>query len=163
MRTRSTSETLLSSVDGVVSRVARDRIGVITSAGLALLLASELVDRLERVEGPVGLSALNLLFAMLIATLIVCTAALVGDWALTVTKRRTGRGPGGRLVTPLLALAGAVPACGILVAHLHHRLALDGWVALLGSLLLEAAAFAHHRLPCTATVTEREDRGEVGR
>jgi hypothetical protein len=163
MRVRPTSETLLTSVDGVVARVTRDRIGVITSVGIALLLASELVDRLERLErleGPIGLSALNLLFAMLIATLIVCTAALVGDWALTVTKRRTGRTPGTRLVTPFLALAGAAAACGILVAHLHHRLALDGWVALLGSLLLEIAAFAHHRLTCAATATEREDRDE---
>jgi MFS family permease len=161
MRVKPASETLLSWVDGVVARVTRDRIGLIASVGIALLLASELVDRLECLEGPIGLSALNFLFAMLAATLIVCTAALVGDWALTVTKRRTGRTPGARLVTPLLALAGATPACGILVAHLHHRLALDSCVALVGSLLLIVAAFAHHRLSYAARVTEREHR-DVG-
>jgi CDP-diglyceride synthetase len=119
------------------------------------LLASELVERLERLEGDVGLGALNLIFATMIATIVVCAAALAGDTVLAAAERRMGRRPGARLVTPLLAVCGATAATGILVAHLRHPLALDGWVALAGSLLLAIAAVAHHHLPDAPGPSER--------
>jgi hypothetical protein len=119
------------------------------------LLASELVERLERLEGAVGEGVLNPMVAVLIATLVVCAAALVGDSILAAAERRMGRRPGARLVTPLLAVCGGAAATGILVAHLRHPLALDGWVGLAGSLLLVIAAVAHHHLPDAPGPSER--------
>jgi peptidoglycan/LPS O-acetylase OafA/YrhL len=120
-----------------------------------LLLASELVERLERLEGDVGLGALNLIFATMIATIVVCAAALMGDSILAAAERRMGRRPGARLVTPLLAVCGGAAAIGILVPHLNHPLALDGGVGLAGSLLLVIAAVAHHHLPDAPGPSER--------
>jgi hypothetical protein len=116
-------------------------------AGIGLLLASELVDRLERLEGDIGFGALNLILAVLLATLVVCAAAIVGDSVLAAAEQRIGRRPGARLVTPLLGVCAGAAAIGILVAHLRHPLALDGWVGLAGSLLLVIAAVAYHHLP----------------
>lgn len=138
-----------------VSDRARGRVGLLAFTGIGLLLASELVERLERLEGDVGPGALNLIAAMMIATIVVCTAALAGDSALAAAERRIGRRPGARLVTPLLAVCGGAAAIGILVAHLSHPLALDGWVGLAGSLLLVIAAVAYHHLPAAATPSER--------
>jgi hypothetical protein len=94
--------------------LARWRVGLLALIGLDLLLTSELTDRLERLEGNVGLGALNLIFATLIATVIVSTAALVGDSILAASERRTGRRPGAYLVTPLLAVSGGAAVTGIL-------------------------------------------------
>lgn len=58
-------------------------------------------------------------------------------------------------MTPLLAVCGGAAATGILVAHLHHTLALDGWVALAGSLIFGIAAVAQHHLPSAARPRER--------
>lgn len=124
-------------------------------AGIGLLLVSELVDRLERLEGPYGLGALNLIFAVMIATIVVCTAALIGDSALAAAERRIGRRPRARFMRALLAVGGGAAATGILGAHLHHPLALDSWIGLAGGLLLATAAIAHHQLPDAARPSKR--------
>jgi hypothetical protein len=54
-----------------------------------------------------------------------------------------------------LAVCGGAAASGILVAHLRHSLALDGWVGLSGSALLVIAAVTHHHLPDAASTSER--------
>jgi hypothetical protein len=134
---------------------ARGRVGLLAFVGIGLLVASGLLERLERLEDDSGIGWVNLFLAMLIATIVVCTAALVGDSVLTAAERRKGRRPGTRLMTPLLAVCGGAAASGILIDHLRHPLALDGWIALGGSLLLAIAAVAHHRLPDAATPRER--------
>ncbi len=134
---------------------ARGHGGLLAFVGIGLLLTSELVDRLERLEGPLGLGVLNLIFAVMIATIVVCAAALMGDSALAAAERRIGRRPRARFVSSLLAVGGGAAGTGILVAHLHHRVALDSWVGLVGGLLLAIAAIAHHQPPDTARPSER--------
>lgn len=91
-----------------------------------------------------GMGAINLTVASLLSSLFVGTAALIGDWALARAERHLGRRPGARLVTPLLAAVGAVSACGIVIDHVRHAPALDGWTGISGSVLLLLAAIAHH-------------------
>lgn len=134
---------------------ARGHGGLLAFVGIGLLLTSELVDRLERLEGPYGLGALNLIFAAMIATIVVCTVALVGDSALAAAERRIGRRPRARFVSALLAVGGGAAATGILIVHMHHPLALDAWVGLAGGLLLAIAAIAHHQLPDVARPSKR--------
>lgn len=134
---------------------ARGHGGLLAFVGIGLLLTSELVDRLERLEGPLGLGALNLIFAVIIATIVICTAALMGDTALAAAERRIGRRPRAPFVRSLLAVGGGAAGTGILVAHLHHPLALDSWVGLAGGLLLAIAAIAHPQLPDTTRPSER--------
>jgi hypothetical protein len=132
----------------------RGRVGVLAFVGIGLLLASELVQCLERLEGDLGLGALNTIPALLIATLVVGVAALVGDTVLDAAERRLGRRPGARLVAPLLAVWGGAAATAILLVHLYHPLALDGWIGLAGSLLLVIAAVVRHHLPGAARPSE---------
>lgn len=157
MRGTPASKRLVATAAREAAPLTRGWIGLTAFAGIGLLLASELIDRLDRLEGAFGLGALNLIFALPVATIIVCTAALVGDWALAMTARRKGHPARAHLVTPLLALGGAIPAGGVLLAHLHHRLALDGWVAFAGSLLVILAAFAHHCLSDSVALKTRGD------
>lgn len=114
--------------------------------GCGLLIASEMTDRLERVEGNIGLGAVNVTFSLLIAAMIVSTAALVGDSMLAVASRRLGHRPGARLLTPLLTLAGAASASAIAIDHVRHTPALDSWIGLGGSVLLLLAALANRHL-----------------
>jgi hypothetical protein len=107
-------------------------------------LISELVDRLEGLEDNLGVGWLNLTLATLVATLVVCTLALIGDSALNTGARRIGHRPGARLLTPLLAAVGGTALCGILATHLTDPLALDGWIGLAGALLLLIAAVQRH-------------------
>lgn len=133
---------------------ARGRVALLALTGLGLLLASELTDQLERLEGEVGLAALNLILGTMFATIVVCAAALVGDSLVAAAERRIGRRPGAPLVTPLLAVCGGATVTGILAAHMSHPIALDGWVGLLGGLVLVIAAVAHHHLPVAARRSE---------
>lgn len=119
-------------------------VALLAFAGTELLLISELVDRLERLEGDLGIGWLNVTIAALIATGIVCTLALIGDSTLNAAARRVGHRPGARLLTPLLATAGGGALCGILAAHLSHPLALDSWIGLSGALLLLLGAAHRH-------------------
>jgi hypothetical protein len=123
---------------------ARSSVALLAFAGIELLLISELVERLERLEDNLGVGWLNLTLATLVATVIVCALALIGDSALNMGARRIGHRPGARLLTPLLAAAGGTAVCGILATHLTHPLALDGWVGLAGALLLLVAAVHRH-------------------
>jgi hypothetical protein len=54
-------------------------VALLSCSGAGLLIASEITDRLERVEGDLGPTALNLAIATPLALLVVSTAALVGD------------------------------------------------------------------------------------
>jgi hypothetical protein len=116
----------------------------VAASGAALLITSELADRLEV---DLGLDVINLVLSTLFALLIVSTGALLGDSLLTAVERRSGRRPSPRLITTLLTLSGAPTAVWILIGHLSHPLALDGWLALSGSMLLVLAALANHQLP----------------
>lgn len=138
-----------------VEERARIRVGLLAFTGIGLLIASELIELLERVEGEFGLVALNLVFAVPLAALVVCTAALAGDSVLALAERRIGRRPGARLVTPLLGACGGAAAIAILTAHLSRSLALDGWLGLAGSLLVMLAAVAHHHIAGARTPSER--------
>jgi hypothetical protein len=129
---------------------ARLNVGLLACSGLGLLLTSEIVDRVERLEGNAGIAWLNLTFAAMLATIAVCAGALVGDSALQAVGRRIGHRPGARLIAPLLATSGTATIGGILVAHLNRPLSLDGWTGLAGSLPLLIAAVAYHYLPGTA-------------
>jgi hypothetical protein len=104
---------------------------------------SELVDQLEHLEDNMGIGWLNLIVATVVATVIVCALALIGDSALNAGARWIGHRPGARLLTPVLTTAGGTVLCGILVAHLTRPLALDGWIGLGGALLLLGAAHRH--------------------
>jgi UPF0716 family protein affecting phage T7 exclusion len=119
--------------------------------GGGLLIASEVTDLLEQLEGNIGIGWVNLIVASLIATPIVCTAALVGDSLLAAAERRSGHRPGARILTPMLTAAAAAAAGGIIIDHLRHAVAVDSWIGLGGSLLLLLAAVAHHHLPRTAS------------
>lgn len=118
--------------------------GLLAFTGLGLLVMSEFSDRLE---ADLGLSVFNLWIAASFAAVAVCVTALLGDTLLATIARRSGRRPNHASVTTLLMLAGAPTAIGILTAHQSHPLALDGWIALTGSVFLIVAAFAHHRGP----------------
>jgi hypothetical protein len=122
---------------------AHASVGLLAFCGIDLLVIGELVDRLEGLEGDLGIGWLNLTVATLFATVIVCTVALIGDSALNAGARRIGHRPGARLLTPLLAAAGGAALCGILVDHLAHPIGLDGWIGLGGALLLLGAAYQH--------------------
>lgn len=115
--------------------------------GAGLLIASEITDRLERAEGDLGPTALNLAIATPLALLLVSSAALLGDSLLARAERRSGRRPGARLVAPLLTVAGGAVGSAIIVDHARHAIAVDGWMGVGGSVLLLLAAFAQHRLP----------------
>lgn len=144
---------------------ARVHVGLLAFSGLGLLLTSETVDRLERLEDNAGIGWLNLTFAAPLATIAVCAAALIGDTALRAIERRIGRRPRTRLTTPLLATSAAATISGILLAHLTRPLALDGWTGLAGSLLLLIGAIAHHHLPEQpghAPRTTRHNDGDRG-
>jgi hypothetical protein len=132
-------------------------VGVLAFAGLGLLLTGELTERLERLEHNLGIAWLNLTFATMIATILVCVTALVGDSALRAAERHTGHRPGARLITPLLALSGSAITIAILVAHLNHPPALDSWTGLAGSQLLLVAAAAHGRPPGAAMRPRKRD------
>ena len=122
---------------------ARLTVALLAFAGSELLLISELVDRLERLEDNLGIGWFNVTLATMVATVIVGVIALIGDSALNVGARRIGHRPGARLLTPLLATAGGAALCGIVTAHLSHPLALDAWIGLSGALLLLCAAHRH--------------------
>jgi hypothetical protein len=122
----------------------RPTVAPLAFAATELLLISELVDRLEHLEDNVVIGWLNLTFATMVATVIVCALALIGDSALDSAERRIGHRPGSRSLTPLLATGGCAALCGILAAHLSHPLALDGWIGLAGALLLLVAAVHRH-------------------
>jgi hypothetical protein len=123
---------------------ARPTVALLAFAATELLLISELVDRLEHLEGNLGIGWLNLTFATMVATVIVCALALIGDSALNTAERRIGHRPGSRSLTPLLATAGGTALSGILAAHLSRPLALDSWIGLAGALLLLVAAVHRH-------------------
>jgi hypothetical protein len=125
---------------------ASGRVGMLTCLGAALLVAGALVALLQRLEGVSGMWVFNLIVALVIATPVVSVAALAGVSLLAVVERRAGRRPAERVVTAVLALAGAGATSGIMIANLRHPLALDGWLGLGGGLLLAIAALAHHRL-----------------
>jgi hypothetical protein len=134
---------------------ARASVALLAFAGIDLLLTSELVDRLERLEDNLGIGWLNLTCATMVATLILCGLTLIGDSVLDAREQRTGRRPGGPPLTPLLATAGGAALCGILAAHLSHPLSLDGWIGLGGALLLLAAAAAHRHISHATTQRAR--------
>jgi hypothetical protein len=149
---------------------ARSLIALLALAGGGLLIAGEITDRLERVEGDAGLDAFNLIVASLLAMLIVCTGALIGDWVLARAEQRLGRRPGARLLAPLLTIAGSVSAGGIIIEHLRRAPALDAWIGITGSALLLLAAIAHHHLlneagpvraPTTRTAEPASKRARV--
>jgi hypothetical protein len=119
-------------------------IGLVAALGVGLMVAGEIADRLEV---DLGLDLINLILASLFAALAVSVVVLLGDSLITAIARRSGRRPSQRLVTLLLTLAGAATAGWIVIGHLSHPLALDGWLGLGGSLLLLIAALAHHHLP----------------
>jgi hypothetical protein len=121
-------------------------VGPVAFGGGALLIASEFTDRLETLEGGYTILAFNLILASLLATLIVCAAAIVGDSVLHRAELRLGRRPGAALLAPLLTIAGATSAAAIIIAHLGHALALDAWLGLAGSALLLLAAAIRHRI-----------------
>lgn len=129
---------------GPTEDTARGGVAFLACLGVGLLITSELVERLEHLEGEVGLGVLNLIFAVPIAAMVVSVAALIGDSLLGAGERRSGRRPGPCLATGVLGVAGAVTAAGIIVAHLRHAVALDAWIGLSGGLLLVIAAIAHH-------------------
>jgi hypothetical protein len=116
----------------------------VAAIGAGLLVASELADRLEV---DLGLDVINVSLSVWFALLIVSTGALLGDSLLTAVERRSGQRTSPGLITSLLTLSGAAPAVWILISHLSHPLALDGWLALGGSVLLVLAALANHQLP----------------
>lgn len=118
--------------------------GLLAFAGIALLVIGELSDRLE---SDLGLGAVNLCLAALLAALTVSVSALLGDTLVGTIARRSGRRPSHSSMTALLMLAGAPTAVGIWIVHRSHPLALDSWIALTGSVLLVIAALAHHQLP----------------
>jgi hypothetical protein len=122
----------------------RTLIALLAFPGAALLIASELIDRLERIEGDAVMIVLNLIFALPIATLVVCTAALAGDSLLSFANRRTGRRPGARLITPFLTISGAISTAAIAIGHLGHPPAFAAYVGLGGSFLLLLAALTNH-------------------
>ena len=124
-------------------------VALLSFGGAGLLIASEITDRLERVEGDLEPTALNLAIATPLALLVVSLAALLGDSLLARAERRSGRRPGARLLGPLLTVAGGAVGSAIIVYHVRHAVALDGWMGLSGSALLLLAALAHHRLPRT--------------
>jgi hypothetical protein len=132
--------------------VARPSVALLAFAGIELLLISELVDRLEHLEDNLGIGWLNVTVATMLATIIVCALALIGDSTLNAAARPIGHRPGARLLTPLLATAGGAGLCGILAAHLTHPLALDSWIGLSGTLLLLGAA---HRQAATRAPPRR--------
>jgi drug/metabolite transporter (DMT)-like permease len=115
--------------------------GSLTLAGITLLGASELADRLEP---NLGFNVINLYIAFSIAAFLVCVGALVGDTILAAVERRSGRRPGAQHVTLLLAVPGAAAIADILAQHLRHPPALDGWLGLAGGILLLIAAGLHH-------------------
>ncbi len=115
--------------------------GLLAICGSTLVGASELADRLEPYA---GLDMLTIVIALLIATLATLICALAGDSLLEMAERRLGHRPGARRAAMLLALAGAVAVIAIVIGHLRHLPALDGWLGLAGGTLLLAAAAAHH-------------------
>jgi hypothetical protein len=118
--------------------------GILALAGITLLGASELADRLEP---DVGFNVIGLYFAFSIAAIVACGGALLGDSALSAIERRAGRRPGAQHVTLLLAVPGGVATAEILAHHLQHPPALDGWLGLAGGLLLLTAACLRHLSP----------------
>lgn len=122
------------------ARRTRIQAWLLAFAGLWLLLTGGLIEAFEQLEGDAGVGWVNLTFAVTLATIVVCVVALIGDSALRAVDRRMGRRPGARLVKPGLAIAGAVAFLTILVAHIGHHLALDGWIGGAGALVLLAAA-----------------------
>jgi hypothetical protein len=121
-------------------------VALLAFGGVGLLIASELTDRLERVDGGLGMNALNLTVASLLALIVVSTTALAGDTVLAYAERHLGRRPGARLLAPLLTAAGAAALSAIVIEHLRHGPALDGWIGIAGGALLLLAAITHHRL-----------------
>jgi hypothetical protein len=116
--------------------------------GAMLLGTSELTDRFESVF---GLSSVSLFFALPIATVVVCVAAISGDSILVVVERRVGRRMGRRLRLMSLAVPGLAATVVIGVHHVRHLPALDASLGLAGGLLLLlAAGFYRH-----ATTGER--------
>ena len=87
-------------------------VALLSFGGAGLLIASEITDRLERVEGDLEPTALNLAIATPLALLVVSLAALLGDSLLARAERRSGRRPGARLLGPLLTVAGGADHCG---------------------------------------------------
>lgn len=133
------------------------RVGLLAAIGSGLLIASQLADRLDRIEGDPGLEALNLIFALPIALLIVATIALIGDSLLRASERRPRRRPEGRALGVVMIAAGAAAAGAIVAAHLSRPLAVDDWLGIAGGLLLILAGTAHHQL------THRVTKGGRGR
>jgi hypothetical protein len=115
--------------------------GPLALAGITLLGASELTDRLEP---EIGFSPINLYFAFSIAALLACVGALVGDTILTAIERRYGQRPGAQHVALLLAVPGAAATAVILAHHLRNPPALDAWLGLAGASSLLIAAAVHH-------------------
>jgi hypothetical protein len=115
--------------------------GPLALAGITLLGASELTDRLEP---EIGFSAINLYLAFSIAAFLACVGALVGDTILSAMERRSGQRVGAQHVTLLLAVPGTAAIAEILAHHLRHPPALDGWLGLAGAISLLIAAAVHH-------------------
>jgi hypothetical protein len=121
-------------------------VGMLSFTGAGLLLVSELTDRLERIEGDVGMGTFNLIVAVLLAVPVVCTVALVGDSILARLERHSGHRPGAWMITPLLTVAGVTAAGGVIVGHLWRPPPLDAWIGIAGGVLLLLAGLARrHR------------------
>jgi hypothetical protein len=128
--------------------------------GITLLLTSQLTDSLEPY---LGISALNLYFALSFAVLALALAALTGDalirllgWHFDPTLRRGAP-------TAILAAAGTGVAAVVLICHLDREIALDAWLALVGSTLLLLAAAIRLGWPARLRATRGRGHATIGR
>jgi len=108
---------------------------------LTLLVASEICDGLEP---EVGLSEFSLVFALILATLIVSLMLMLGYDVLQWPPVGS-RSPSRATATAALMGLGVGPLVLIGVAHLHHRPDAAAWLGTTGAALMLAAALANHR------------------
>lgn len=114
--------------------------GTLATLAATLLLASEISDGLER---QVGLSLFSLVFALILATLLVCLGLILGYDLLQWPRLQRHKPSRAKTTVALLGL-GAGTLTLIAIEHLHRLPAADGWLGTAGGLLMLAAALANH-------------------
>lgn len=114
--------------------------GILATVAATLLLASEISDGLER---QLGLDLFSLVFALILATTLVSLGMVLGYDVLQWPQLRS-RTPSRTTTTAALLGLGAGALTLIVIGHLHHPPAADGWLGTAGGLLMLVAALANH-------------------